>query len=85
MIQFDFGTLILIIIIHALLPITWMNFGPVIPFVIQTSLVIAPVFLLITVYRKSGKKWSLIALPPVHCIITLLSNILVANVWHSYM
>lgn len=85
MIEIDITTLILLLVVHALIPLTWMNMGPFIPFVVQTLLIITPVYLLIAVFRKSGKKWPLFVLPVVYCLITLISNILVANFWNVHM
>jgi hypothetical protein len=85
MMYFDTSIVLLILVFLSFIPVTWVQETPFIPRAVQSLGILASAGLVLMAYRVSRRKVLLFALLPVYIAATLLTNILVATIWHVYI
>lgn len=85
MFDIDTKTLLIILVIHAVVPISWVSHAPFIPRAVQTMaivLVTSSAFLFCSGFRL---RWGLVLTILAYIVTTFLTNLLLANLFNCRM
>lgn len=85
MFQIDLKDLLIVLLIHVVVPISWVTNTPFLPRAVQTLTIVFVLSIIFFFCRHCSLFWTVVLIGFGYIVTTFLSNLLVANLFGSRM